>query len=66
MKDFNNDEFEINKTTMRDLTPYELDEVAGAGTTRLTLTILTLTSPACLTTTTTTTTTTGDDNILEK
>ena len=59
MKDFNN-EFEINKTTMRDLTPYELDEVAGAGTTNTILTTFTLTSPACTSTTTTTTTTTAD------
>jgi len=31
MKNLNNKEFEINKTTMRDLTSRELDQVAGAS-----------------------------------
>jgi hypothetical protein len=29
MKNLNNNQFEINKTTMRDMTPYELNKVAG-------------------------------------
>jgi len=31
MKDITNKEFEINKTTMRDLTPHEVDQVAGGS-----------------------------------
>ena len=31
MKNLENNQFDINKTTMRELTPYELSEVAGAG-----------------------------------
>jgi hypothetical protein len=31
MKNLNNKEFEINKTTMRDLTHRELNQVAGAS-----------------------------------
>lgn len=31
MKNINSKEFEINKTTMRDLTPYEVDQVGGGS-----------------------------------
>ena len=31
MKNLENDMFEINKTTMRDLTPYEINSVAGGA-----------------------------------
>jgi hypothetical protein len=31
MKTLEKNQFDINKTTMRELTPYELSEVAGGG-----------------------------------
>lgn len=31
MKNLENNQFDINKTTMRELTPYELSEIAGGG-----------------------------------
>lgn len=46
MKNINNKDFKINKTTMRDLTPYEVDQVAGGS---LTITLTTLT-PITITT----------------
>jgi hypothetical protein len=58
MKNITNKEFEINKTTMRDLTPYEMDEVAGGSRsiicpfptiTLTTLTTTTITTPVTIT-----------------
>ena len=54
MKTLENNQFNINKTTMRELTPYELSSVAGAGhenksviiTTLIVTSIITLTTAA--------------------
>lgn len=43
MINLNNKEFKINKTTMRDLTPYEVDQVGGGSTITSTITSLTTT-----------------------
>jgi hypothetical protein len=40
MKKLTENEFEINKTTMRDLTPYEVDQVAGGSVTITTCIII--------------------------
>ena len=44
MKNLENNQFDINKTTMRELTPYELDSVAG-GVDEQGKSIITITIP---------------------
>jgi hypothetical protein len=60
MKNLYNREFEINKTTMRDLTPYEVDQVAGGSTITFTIPTFTITTGGTFPTTCTSVTSSSD------